>query len=264
MPIWGKETEFLGHGVPTLTGSSFLREVARGNVTGAERWSGFGEAVLGSAQTWYDVSPLGVASIPSPAEAGVQMSVVSSSAADDSVSTGIRTVDIHYLDADGNEQSEVVPMDGTTPVLTTAINMRWIQCAHARSAGSGGVAAGDITISNGGTTYSVIKTGNTRCSSSARMVPAGKRLFVTDLACGVTSGTNAAAKFYIGANSQNGDLLTYPLFIPHVELILQETSIQLEFEIPMAYPALSVVKVKATTDKAATVAASWRGWYEAA
>jgi hypothetical protein len=190
------------------------------------------------------------------------MTVVSSSAADASAGTGVRQIDIHYVDADGNEQSETVTMNGTTSVNTVATDMRWVQCDHARAAGSGGVAAGDITISNGGTTYAVIKAGNTRCSSSARMVPSGKKLLVKEIVWGVTSGTNAAAKFYMGGNSQNGDILTYPLFIPHIEVILQETSLQVKLDIPMVYPALTVVKIKATTDKAATVAASWRGWYE--
>lgn len=262
---WPQTGDQMREAVPQrLTGSSFLREVARGNVTGAKRYGAFGEAVLGAAQSWYDISPLAQANILYPGDAGLEMSIKSTSADDAAAGTGIRSVDIHYLDANGVEANLVVVLTGQQEVVISGVPMRWIECVHAQSVGSGYVAAGDITIYNGANTYAVIKAGYTRCTSSARMVPAGKRLLVTDFSAGITSGANAAGKAFLGSNSFNGDLLAYPLFIPHTEIILQETSMQICFDVPMVFPALAVVKGKVTTDKAATAALSWRGWYESA
>lgn len=260
----GGEFEFLTlYGPNELTGSSYFREVARGNVNGAELFHSVGEAIMGAAKTWFDIGPLGVADIPYPGDAGLEMTITSSSANDTDAGTGINSIRIHYLDANGDAQQTDITMNGTSDVVATGLNMRWIQCVHALTVGSGTVAAGNITVTNGGTTYAGISTGATRCSSSARMVPSGKKLFISSIYGGVTSGANAAGKIFFGSNSHNGNLLTYPLFIPEAEFILQETTTTFTHNgPPITYDELTVVKFKTTTDKAATVSASWMGWIE--
>lgn len=73
--------------------------------------------------------------------------VVSTSAADTAAGTGARTVRIDGLDANWDPVSEVVTLDGTTPVVTTLSFIR-VYCMVVLTAGSGGTNAGDITTTS--------------------------------------------------------------------------------------------------------------------
>lgn len=84
-------------------------------------------------------------------------------------------------------------MNGTTPVDTSASDIRFVQCVHAEELGSGKAAAGNITLSHSGTNYAVIATGKRRCESSFRRVPAGKRLMIKSMYAGSSSGSAAAS-----------------------------------------------------------------------
>ena len=58
------------------------------------------------------------------------MSLVSTSVLDTAAGTGMRSVDIHYLDASGNAQSLVVALNGTTPVNIPTVLFRYINAIH--------------------------------------------------------------------------------------------------------------------------------------
>src|SRR5574340_540012 len=169
----------------------YATAVARGDVLNAEPFGSYGEITTIGAVTNQIIWPDGAYNIP-PA-AGVQMSLVSTSAQDGVGGTGIRSLDIHYLDNTLTPQIETVVLNGLTPVLTVATNIRFIQCVHLITYGSGKAAAGVITVTNTEISYARINTGQVRCSSSARMVPAGKNLFLTGLVGGASSGTAAAS-----------------------------------------------------------------------
>lgn len=239
-----------------------LIEIARGAIYGAESFGGYGEKVTAGADSGL-VWPDGVFTYPPTA--GTQVSVVSSSASDGVAGTGIRSIDIHYLDSTLVPRIETVVLNGTTPVLTVATNIRFIQCMHMVTFGSGKAAAGVILASNGaGANYSQITTGFVRCSSSLRMVPAGKRLLLTSMFGGSVSGT-AAAKVIIriATPSFDGhDFTQNSVFIPLFSATYQDSSSGLSIPCPLTFTEGQSVGMVFEGDKAATVVASWFGVLE--
>jgi len=239
--------------------------IGRGLVPGAYPMSGYGQYVSTGPVTNHVIWPDGTFLLPPPA--GLQMSIVSTSANDDGspVGTGVRTIDIHYLDANLNPMIENLTMNGVTPVLTVATNIRFIQCVHIRTAGSLKSAAGVITASSGGQIYSQIDAGSRRCSSTARMVPAGKQLFVGGATGGSVSGTAAAgAIIKISSTYFDGhDLSDQGIFMPFGSISMQDMSVAYTFPIPAGpFPAGSVVLMEVTVDKASTITGNWFGWVE--
>lgn len=241
--------------------NDYLYQVARGSVTGAQPFSGFGRYTAAGAASGV-LWPDGTYAFP-PAS-GVQMSIVSTSANDDSGASGINSVEIHYLDANLASQVEIVTLDGITPVITVATDIRFIQCMHGATFGATKAAEGDITASNGGQTYAEISTGRLRCESSVRMVPAGKRLLVTTLYAGSVSGAAAAASVISvsSPNFEGNSFLTSNVFIPLASGAFQDSSGGITIPCPIAFTAGQAVGMTFSTDKAATLVGSWFGWLE--
>lgn len=241
---------------------TFPVQVARGLVSGAQPIGSYGERTTAGAETNRIIWPNGVFTLPDAA--GVQMSIVSTSANDAAAGTGIQTIEIHYLDEDLIEKTEIVTLNGLTPVLTTATNIRFINCMHIQTYGANAYAAGDITASNGGTTYSQISTNETRCTSSARMIPAGKRAFLAGASAGSVSGTAATSAVVriVATELDNHQYIDPLIFIPFGSVGIQDTSESFNFPVPLPFSAGSVIAMSATVDKAATVTGSWFGWLE--
>lgn len=99
--------------------------------------------------------------------AAVAMDLVSTSASD------AMDVLVSGLDASYNEISETVTLTGTSAVTTTASFLR-INSAIILS----GQNAGDISISNGGTTYAFIGTSIGTTQACIYTVPAGHSLYI--------------------------------------------------------------------------------------
>lgn len=135
---------------------------------------------------------------------------------------------------------------------------------HLQTVGSGGVAAGNITATNGGTTYSEIAAGEARCSSSARMVPAGKTCYVKGAAASAISGTSASrVQVRLVASEIFSEQFVDPLvFFPFGTIGVQDNSISMIFPVPLAFQAGTVIALTATTDKAANIGGTWFGWTE--
>lgn len=199
-----------------------------------------------------------------PSATGLQMTVTSSSTNDTSGGTGIRTVEIHYLDINLVEQVETVTLAGTTGTTTTATDIRFINCAHALTVGSGGSAAGDILFTNGGTTYSIIKTGELRCTSSARMVPKNKIYYVVGLSGSSISGTAAAGSVieFTSTIFDNNDFTSQSLFMGLASIGVQDGSQTYTLPIPMAFGEGAVIAMHVTCDKAAIITGAFYGWEE--
>lgn len=109
------------------------------------------------------------------ASAAETLSVVSSSANDASAGTGLRTLRITGLDANYNVLQETVTLNGLTPVTTTSAFLR-AHTVTALTAGSGGVNAGTITVTQSTTTTNVmliIDAGTNQSYNSAYTIPAG-------------------------------------------------------------------------------------------
>lgn len=236
-------------------------DVARGLISGAESFGAYGERTTTGAETnvlWPD----GTYVIPS--SSGIQPSVVSTSANDTSAGTGIRTVDIHYLDTSLAVQIETVTMNGVTPVVMTASNVRFITCLHMKTYGSGKGAAGTINCYVGAQIYSQIVVGGVRCSSSVRMVPAGKRLVVTGIFGGSESTTaDASTRLYFASTQFDGhDYSADSIFFPIGAATFQSGSAGNTFDPPLVFAAGAAVGLTFVTDKAATIVGSWFGFLE--
>jgi hypothetical protein len=238
--------------------------VARGLVDGATPVVAYGHRTTSGAETNYAVWPNGAYTIPP--EAGVQLSIVSDDAQDSDGGTGINAVHVHYLDGNLDPASEIVTLSGLTPVTTVAEDVRFIQCVHIQTAGSGLAAAGEIVLSSGGVTYATIAAGENRCSSSFRMVPRSKRLFVTGAVGSSISGTAAArTEMALVASYIEDRSFVYPLILfPHMAIGMQDSALAAEFKGLPPFPAGTVVGVVHTSDKACSVAATWWGRYEGA
>lgn len=113
--------------------------------------------------------------------AATSLEALSASADDAAAGTGARTIIVNGLDINYAEISEVVTMNGVTPVPLVTQFFR-INGVFTTTCGSGQVNAGDITLrdSGGGTTRAIMPLGKGILRQSIYTVPAGHFLQVTD------------------------------------------------------------------------------------
>jgi len=172
----------------------FESMVAIGAIPGWSIFRQFGENPdigSGTEQIW----PLGVIQVL-PSAAGVA-SFSSSSAADTSAGTGAQSICINGL-ADGYvSATEIIATNGTGTVTTTTEFLR-INEAYAINVGSGGVNAGNITISIGGNPQCYIGAASGQSQVSQYTCPSGHSLLLRllDSTTGRISGNvDLAAKW---------------------------------------------------------------------
>lgn len=131
--------------------------------------------------------------------AALQMTVSSSSANDTSSGTGARTIYISGLDANYNEVSETITLNGQTAV-TTVNSYIHINEAYVATAGSGNSAAGSIYIGTGvvtagvpATVYDIIAFDYNRRITGSYTIPAGYTGYVSEglFSAGQSGGSNA-------------------------------------------------------------------------
>lgn len=240
-------------------------EITRGRVEGAYPVVIDGYLVTSGAAT--DVLILEGSTIKDPSvapPAGLQMSIVSTSAQDGPGGTGVRSIVLSYLDADLVQQTETIVLNGTTPVLTAATNIRWVGEIHLLTYGSGKAFAGDLTVTNAGTRYKFISAGSRTTRSSAFRVPAGKRLIVHTLYAGATSGTSAARVTvdFVASVINSASFADAGLLVTQGTIALQDSSVVLSDGALYAVPAGEIIALRATTDKGATITAGAYGWLE--
>ena len=123
--------------------------------------------------------------------AGAQRSLKSASANDAAAGTGARKVRITYytLDATTGEITgpftEVVTLNGVTAVPTVDLDIALIERMELVAVGSGGVAAGNITLYSDnagvGSVVAVLAAGQVCTWFGHHYVPTGKRCSITDL-----------------------------------------------------------------------------------
>lgn len=221
--------------------------------------------------TRLDVTNIGAAGAGAvyvfPAAGGIQMAVRSSSASDASAGTGIRTVLIHYLDANYAMRSETVTLNGTTLVNTVATNILRVNDFHATSAGSGAQAVGDVTLENTGGTvvYSRIAATHNRARNAVFTIPAGKAGYITHWngSSGAATGTHYTILTLRATTHEN----TYyaGLFMVQDSIGTLNGGMNIDYDIPLHLPEKTDIKVSAISDAAnanATVTSHFSGWYE--
>jgi len=115
--------------------------------------------------------------------APMKLELVSTSTSDAAAGTGIRTVEIIYLDGNFVEKREVITMNGTTVVETVAGDIFRVNAFRAVTAGSGGIAAGTISLRHLSDTpvYAIIALGERQAKQFIYTVPAKKCVYLEDL-----------------------------------------------------------------------------------
>ena len=155
----------------------------------------------------------GVYSFPST---GLIMSLVSSAA---------DTCDVTLvgLDASYAPLVETVTLTGTTPVTTSSAFFR-INQAYVSS----GTQSGNVTVSNGGTTYSYIEAAAGVASNATYTTGANQKLYITNV--NFTSGTVNPNKYLTGRVRQK----TNGGSVAHFWQATWSIS-QLDFKVPIPY-----------------------------
>ena len=186
----------------------FELQVSRGQIQGHRNVTVFG------FNPDVDNTQVSVWPLPSlitfPASA-IRMTVSSTSANDTSNGTGARTIVVEGVDANYNEVTETVTMNGQTPVTMTAFLLR-VNYAYVSTAGSGNGAAGDIYIGTGAvtagvpaTTYDIIKFDYNVTTTGSFTIPAGYTGYVSQglFSTGQAGGSNAVQGRLLSRGTNN-------------------------------------------------------------
>lgn len=123
------------------------------------------------------------------------LDIFSSSADDTSGGDGARTLYIEGLDGSGNFQTEIVTLNGTTPVTTSNTWFRMTRSIVLTSGSSNqAFNAGTITARHTTTTanvFSVMPVGTNRSNIAMYTIPAGKTGYLRQLQVGVSKANTA-------------------------------------------------------------------------
>lgn len=179
----------------------FELQVARGQITMHSAINVFGynpDVDTSEESIWPDGG-----TIPHPTVASV-LKISSTSANDTSAGTGARTIAIFGLDANYNEISESVLLDGQTAVNTGNSYLR-ISRMYVTTAGSGATAAGTIyagtgTVTSGvpATVYGMITLTANQTQMAFWTVPAGYTLYLMGVYfTSANSTANASTNFQL-------------------------------------------------------------------
>jgi hypothetical protein len=239
----------------------FELQVARGQIQGHNTVFKFGNNpdINGSLETIW--SQGGIYAYPA---AATVMKVSSSSNDDDVAGTGARTVTVSGLDANYNEVSETVELDGQTEVLTTTEFIR-VNRAFVVTAGSGGTAAGTIYVGTGTVTagvpdtiFAVISLGFNQTTMAIWTVPAGYTLYITG---GTFSAASNNATQYI-----LGKFMFRPfggVFRNAADITVNSNVFRYEWDIPIALPEKTDIEARAIALAGTNfyVTASFEGMY---
>jgi len=243
----------------------YLYDIAEGNVAGHNVFTKIGyNGDVGLALE--DIVSAG-GSYPWIPAGGIALDVVSTSADDTIDGTGIQKVKVGYLDADYTQKSEIVELNGTTPVPLTDTTILRVNGMAAAQVGTDGHAAGVITVENvgGAVVYRRIDANFTRDRDIAFTVPLGKTLYITSVM--VSSGHTTSGKVvrWTGRAQVNevDSGVKLDFFLPYFAGITQDASIQKPLEMPIRIPATADVTMLASSNQAGSFCSCvLRGWSE--
>lgn len=240
MPNYGKVSSVTQRGLY----EPFELQVSRGQIAFHRNVTVFG------FNADVDTTQVSVWPLPSlitfPA-AAIQMTVSSSSANDTAAGTGARTVVVQGLDANYNEVTEIVTMNGQTAVTMTASLLR-VNYAYVATAGSGNSAAGNIYIGTGtvtsgvpATVYDIIKLDYNNTTTGSYTIPAGYTAYMSQ---GLFSTGQAS-----GSTQVEGRLLTRGannIRMTAAITTLNNGVANYVFEYPLAVPEKTTIEATAT------------------
>lgn len=182
-----------------IPAATFSDRVAQGKVKGASTWNKFGYNDTISTGTPQMLAEFGGTFVQNIGTAET-LSIVSDDAADTSAGTGLRTVVIFGVDDDWNEITDVVAMNGVTPVTSNlsflGINRMTIYQSGTALSNVGTITA---TTSGGGVTMATMPAGKGTTQQCFFYVPAGETFLTTWLyfdAIKSSGGGNPEVTFY--------------------------------------------------------------------
>ena len=183
--------------------------------------------------------------------AATQLSVSSSSTDDTSAGTGARTVTLFGLDADYNEISETITLNGQTAVTTTNSYLRIFRMV-VNSAGSGGENAGVIYAGTGTVTsgvpankYATIAIGDNQTLMALWTVPANHTAYL--LQTDVTVATTQNNKYCTAS------LVARPygeVFQVKDRFVKAESQTTLTYSLPLEFEEKTDIEYRAIGDSA--------------
>ena len=236
-------------------GTSFDLDAARIHIMGQRSFFffGFNNAV---GTSWVDIHPTS-GDINWLTTAG-KIAVSSSDAADTSAGLGVRSVEVHGLSATGEDQDEVITMNGTTEAESTLDYIR-VNKMHSETCGTyGGSHQGDITcrvtsagaktgailskmVGEEGSVDTSVQYGLGEATNGYWTVPLGKVMYITRLEVipDVATNKNVTVHLYEREDILNTSAPFSPRRVVWEEDGV-ETSVAKEFK--------SHIKIKALTD----------------
>ncbi len=255
---------------PQVCAQTYLEALAEGDITGHSQITRYG-IVSAVQDATLDVSTGVTNPYVFPSNSGEQMRVVSSSANDASGQTGVQKIKIDYLDENLVEQTEEVTMNGTNPVNTTATKIRRVNRVYASVVGTGGVAAGNITVyhfTNPTPIYGYVGAGYTLSRQMIYTVPAGKTLYIYSINLSAGAGSTSAAKFnfctFTTRITMDPPGVLSSIFYPFSEVGILNSSFHLELKSPTKVVSGADFKIVVKGDVAVSVVctAAIRAWLE--
>ena len=253
---------------PRVSSMPYLYDIAEGNVSGHAVFMKLGyNADVGA--TSEIISSQGGAYVFPAAEQ--HMHLVSSSVEDDILTagavagTGIHEVIVYYLDDGFVEKSEVVTLNGQTAVETTAADIYRVNFVNAETVGTGGKAAGNISVKNHDETitYGYVPIGHNRMRQAVYTVPVAKALYVVQMNYSTVTAAGKAATITLEANYDEivGHVLTN-FFMPFAEVTGESGSDSIEFKMPLYFPAGVDIVVVGAANASTIVNVGIRSWIE--
>lgn len=215
----------------------FQTLAAMGKITGAQVWDKIGASDIIPTSSFMILSnvtsSLFISNFPPTPQ---QLRVVSTSANDASAGTGAQQVTIDYLTDPASPTlftrfSEIVTLNGTTPVNTVATNISRIERVRVSRVGSTSVAQGDISIQSvgGATTFEKIVAGENVSRTAVHFVPNGYISIITDLLFGTTTSGGTRFAFTTVEQDPSGNLVR----IGELENALSGSTSTIPFKTPI-------------------------------
>lgn len=164
------------------------------------------------------------------------VSMSSTSAEDNPVGLGVGYVSIQGLDEEWNLTTEVVEMNGTTPVESVNQYIRVFRLRAVAASDENNTAAGDIEVKADALTVAAMKTGNTSTKMTMLTVPDGYSGFISSVV--VSGGPNDDFIIEAKARVQGGMFFStndyeisnsstlFPTFNPAIGKIEERTDIK--------------------------------------
>ena len=188
--------------------------------------------------------------VPNPG--GVQLRFKSASVNDSGAGSGTRTIVLHYLDIEGNEQNEVKTLNGLTEVDTDATDIDKVQWMHVLTHGVLPTSDGDINLTNIAETitYSCIKAGGNQSLAAIYHIPNKKKGYV--LGWKPSGIGKSDVRLRATVNRFNRSLVPNTFIFQDLVMAKDFSGPWVEFKGGLLMPALSTVKISALAFAPAT------------